>query len=379
MAFAEGAVQIALALVVTVAPRPLAAGALLLVWCAADAWFHRATGWWVAALTVVHLFQFGLAKQAMARRLQRTHESQDWFVLNACVYLLVLGLWTNLSTGIAFPGIRAGLAFAPYSLAMIVGYLATLRMGARRAWLATLYGREDETYALVSFAEAGTPPGLMPLVPPGENAAREDAPLVVVMRGEPSPHYREAHRGFTAVALTGEQPPSKAPPISGGVVLPIGAVALPVLFATCSAGYDARNGWQQADLSATDEARISLGYIAKRAAQTYDPTSGFCASASTAVPAEKASIAGQRYASSRSEWRRDSPSDAGFACLGFDLEEPQRYQYVYAASPDRRSFEAVAHGDLNGDGVLSTFRVHGAAVDGGLEISPNIDEVNPEE
>jgi len=43
------------------------------------------------------------------------------------------------------------------------------------------------------------------------------------------------------------------------------------------------------------------------------------------------------------------------------------------------SFVATANGDLNGDGILSTFSVTGQAYSGAVAISPNIQETNPEE
>jgi len=47
--------------------------------------------------------------------------------------------------------------------------------------------------------------------------------------------------------------------------------------------------------------------------------------------------------------------------LGFHFEEPHAYSYVFESNngPERSSFRALAHGDLDGDGNLSTFVVSG--------------------
>jgi len=66
----------------------------------------------------------------------------------------------------------------------------------------------------------------------------------------------------------------------------------------------------------------------------------------------------------------------------FSLEEPQYYQYNYTSSNTSAvsgSFEADAYGDLNGNGVTSDFTIIGSATSGAIAISPNIQEVNPEE
>ncbi|MBX3219990.1 MAG: hypothetical protein KF795_05680 [Labilithrix sp.] len=42
---------------------------------------------------------------------------------------------------------------------------------------------------------------------------------------------------------------------------------------------------------------------------------------------------------------------------------PQAYAYAFDSLPD--SFVARAHGDLDGDGIVSTFEMRGTAPDGG--------------
>src|SRR5579872_1052444 len=143
----------------------------------------------------------------------------------------------------------------------------------------------------------------------------------------------------------------------------------------------------------TAEARNSIGQIAKDAAAAVEREKGsvsivvagstsnlmrsFCDSA-TAVPT--AVPKGQKYQSAVGDW--GGSATAGWTCLKFSMDEPQYYQYHYSVTstdPTSGSFVASANGDLNGDGVLSTFSVSGSAQNGAVSISPNIQETNPEE
>jgi type IV pilus assembly protein PilA len=127
----------------------------------------------------------------------------------------------------------------------------------------------------------------------------------------------------------------------------------------------------------TAEARATLGAIAKSAATAYVRDHAFCPSASHAVPSSMKMLRGMKYQSSAEDWSVDEKRNAGFACLGFSIEMPQYYQYSYEATGD--SFTATAHGDLNGDGVVSTFVVRGRADTGVLSISPQVEETDPAE
>ena len=136
----------------------------------------------------------------------------------------------------------------------------------------------------------------------------------------------------------------------------------------------------------TAEARNSLGQIAKDAAVAYEreelSSDGtvvhrICPSASSPVPADRATISARKYQSSTSDWEVDKAKSAGFACLRFEMSAPQYYQYEYIATAT--GFIARAHGDLNGDGVFSTFEIRGEVQDGQLRIAPTILETNPEE
>ncbi len=148
----------------------------------------------------------------------------------------------------------------------------------------------------------------------------------------------------------------------------------------------------------TAEARNTLGQIAKDAAAAVEREKGtqaiiaaggssalmrsFCASATATVPAGGiASVKGQKYQSSTTDWAAGSPT-TGWACLKFSMDEPQYYVYNYTASstdPNSGGFTATANGDLNGDGTASTFSVSGSAQNGVVAISPNIQETLPEE
>jgi type IV pilus assembly protein PilA len=127
----------------------------------------------------------------------------------------------------------------------------------------------------------------------------------------------------------------------------------------------------------TAEARNALGQIAKDAASAYDPKRGFCPSATRPVPESIRAVSGAKYQSTPAEWEVDRAQNGGFACLKFSLEMPQYFQYSYKAT--KTGFEAVAHGDLNGDGVTSTFRIRGTAANGEVNVEPKLEEDSPAE
>ncbi len=154
----------------------------------------------------------------------------------------------------------------------------------------------------------------------------------------------------------------------------------------------------------TAEARNSLGQISKDAASAYaregmagavlglgsvaNISNKLCAKASATIPAAAASFKGQKYQACPAEWAADSATlHTGFACLKFTMTDPQYYMYTYdsdGAGNNGAYFNAIANGDLNGDGTLSTFVMAGkvqAGTSGGLEVTvaPNIQETTPEE
>lgn len=69
----------------------------------------------------------------------------------------------------------------------------------------------------------------------------------------------------------------------------------------------------------------------------------------------------------------DAPT---WQALGFRASAegaPHAYAFSFDAPPDGRSFTAQARGDLDGDGVLSTFEIRGVAPPGGKpEVVPGM-------
>lgn len=157
----------------------------------------------------------------------------------------------------------------------------------------------------------------------------------------------------------------------------------------------------------TAEAKNSLGQIGKDAVTAFEGekmkadiiaagsgavlTRKICPSATNTIPPALTSVKGQKYQSKAVDW--SPPTDvlnvSGFPCLKFEMTAPQYYMYNYesdsvAANPLSQGtvFTATANGDLNGDGVPSTFRTFGkipSATDTRLLVSPTIDEISPEE
>jgi type IV pilus assembly protein PilA len=139
------------------------------------------------------------------------------------------------------------------------------------------------------------------------------------------------------------------------------------------------------------EARNSLGQIAKDAAAEYESETispgkpdGLCASASTSVPASASMVRGVKYQSAAGDWSVDaSRGHAGFACLRFSMDAPQYYMYSYDAVGAKKAgdhFLARANGDLDGDGVMSSFWISGTITPGDvLSIAPQVSEKDPVE
>ena len=146
----------------------------------------------------------------------------------------------------------------------------------------------------------------------------------------------------------------------------------------------------------TAEARNSLGQLSKDAAAAVEREKGttallgagststlmrqFC-NTSTMVPSTLTNIQGQKYQSTKADWS-SGDSVTGWTCLKFTIEEPQYFAYSYncsATDGNAGGFVASANGDLNGDGIYSTFSVSGTSYSGAIAISPNVQETNPEE
>ena len=134
----------------------------------------------------------------------------------------------------------------------------------------------------------------------------------------------------------------------------------------------------------TAEATEGIGRIAKDASTRFNSevmagtivplgsaatvSNELCEQASQMIPGDSAQIRGRKYQSSPNEWNMDATfssrgAAAGFACLGFSMQDPQYFAYDYRTSGPIGAvggeFTAVAFGDLDGDQELSTFTLRG--------------------
>lgn len=165
--------------------------------------------------------------------------------------------------------------------------------------------------------------------------------------------------------------------VVGALVLVLGTLSVLAIFGVRKYIANAKNA----------EVRNSLGQMAKDAAVAYEREDltrtgaigehRVCPSATFPVPRDAASVSGKKYQSAPSEWTVDEARNAGFACLRFELSQPQYYQYRYEATPS--SFVAGGRGDLNGDGKFSDYRITGEVRDSRLLIAPSILETDPDE
>lgn len=151
----------------------------------------------------------------------------------------------------------------------------------------------------------------------------------------------------------------------------------------------------------TAEARNALGNLGKVANAAYEMegmNSGvlllgsstgrlhrLCGSASNLIPAATSSIKGRKYQSSPTEWDT-SDRDTGWTCLKFTMEAPQYYVYEYVASGTSEIgsyFTGYAHGDLDGDGIMSQFELSATIKSEGnisiLSLDPAISELRPDD
>jgi hypothetical protein len=156
-------------------------------------------------------------------------------------------------------------------------------------------------------------------------------------------------------------------PVEGALAFAIGgsllAVALPAFFRNLHA-------------SRVTEALDGLGQISARALQLSES-----APASSAFPA---SAPLTPAAVPRATLVSDPPhtwDHPTWRLLGFGFETPHAYSFQFDAEngPQGSRFTAQAHGDLDGDGVLSTFRTSGALrpgappTTGPLEVSREVE------
>lgn len=147
--------------------------------------------------------------------------------------------------------------------------------------------------------------------------------------------------------------------------------------------------------SKTAEARNALGRLGKDVTSAYEgenmdttvltlkgstAISRRLCKTSTKVPAADGAIKGKKYQSDPGEWV-GADKETGWTCLKFSMQDPQYYQYEYISlggSAADVTADSIAHGDLDADGALSTFKLAGkiqAATGGGLifTLAPSIE------
>jgi hypothetical protein len=98
---------------------------------------------------------------------------------------------------------------------------------------------------------------------------------------------------------------------------------------------------------------------------------------STSVPADVGDVQGKLYKSAAADWAGSPWRDIGFA-----LHQPQSYAYSFeseGAGPGARC-TAVARGDLDGNGVWSSYRLGVIADESGTaRVGTTLEKINPEE
>lgn len=151
----------------------------------------------------------------------------------------------------------------------------------------------------------------------------------------------------------------------------------------------------------TAEARTVVGRIAKDATTAYarpklegevitlsantESSVALCADTPSVAPADMNEVSGVKYQSSPSDW--GGSDTVGWQCLNFSLTDPQYYAYDYNAHNGvtgvGATFHSIAYGDLDGDGVFSTFQIQGILQQQGNDIvpvvAPSIMETLPHE
>ena len=149
----------------------------------------------------------------------------------------------------------------------------------------------------------------------------------------------------------------------------------------------------------TAEARNSVGKIQKDALSAFEreklasaavlseggttnTVRAMCKTATNMVPTAAGSIKALKYQSAKSEWEVGD-AVTGWKCLKFEMNSPQYFMYSYKTTAELAAnggeFTATANGDLNGDGVPSTFNATGKIQNGRLNAAPTMEEINPEE
>jgi type IV pilus assembly protein PilA len=146
----------------------------------------------------------------------------------------------------------------------------------------------------------------------------------------------------------------------------------------------------------TTEVRNAVGQMAKDAKAAYERESmkgavlpggetshvvnNLCLNAANPVPDSIDKVKGQKYQSIPTDWIAGNTSTSGFVCLRFSMSDPQYFMYDYKGSAgDTGTFTALGYGDLDGDGVTSTFTLKGVVNGGIVFVAPNFTEQDPDE
>jgi type IV pilus assembly protein PilA len=146
----------------------------------------------------------------------------------------------------------------------------------------------------------------------------------------------------------------------------------------------------------TSEVRNAVGQMAKDAKGAYERESmagtvlalgassrvvnNLCTDAAKSVPDDISKVRGQKYQSVATDWTDGNGVLKGFVCLRFTVTDPQYYMYDYKGTTgESGTFVALGYGDLDGNGVTSTFSLKGQANAGVVFVSPNFTEETPDE
>ena len=146
----------------------------------------------------------------------------------------------------------------------------------------------------------------------------------------------------------------------------------------------------------TTEVRNAVGQMAKDAKAAYERetmvgtvldlgtsskvVNNLCTDAATSVPDNISKVRAGKYQSVATDWTSGNGVHKGWVCLRFAITDPQYYMYDYKGSTgDSGTFSALGYGDLDGNGLTSTFSLKGQVNGGVVFVSTNFFEETPDE
>jgi type IV pilus assembly protein PilA len=146
----------------------------------------------------------------------------------------------------------------------------------------------------------------------------------------------------------------------------------------------------------TAEVRNAIGQMGKDAKSAYERESmagsvltkgtssrvvnNLCTDAAKSVPDVIGKIRGAKYQSVSTDWTDGNDTLKGWVCLRFAVSDPQYYMYDYKGTTgETGSFDAIGYGDLDGNGLTSTFTIKGRVNGGTVFVSPTLIEDTPDE